>query len=404
MKKQIGEIEEEILKDIDFYVDQVNKYKPTGQKISRIKLIRDYFKSLLEGKVLTKEVINIEEPFYFNFNELKAKSEVIATKNKPISELEYQMKLDKIPNNLDTWDIENNTYCYEGNPNKHKGVNLTVFKSAEGELEIKYIVYELEQDKLKLGLIKPELLTYLLEKPEEELLKKLKSIEEELVKDLEKGYSNHDIAYKYNKNNGLVFLTTDITIKDIGKQTGEMLFNLMKEANILSNELKPILAEIEEKNVEKLSEEEIENYSKILNNLYEGYTERTERIIEDSNIVNFYNLVENYFKENNINVSDIPILNDLKELEDTVETELAEGKEDYNAIYTVYNKLFSDYSEQFNDTFLNIFSVMGDSEEVEFVKDATKVIFDSVNNSKDGKEFIENTKVTYDELREKYNF
>ena len=171
-KKQLGELEETLVNDIEDYVKEVNKHRPKGSKISKIELIRNYFTELLADKLLTNDYITLSSSYYYNLEDLRSNSEIIAS-TEFISEPEHQVKIEKIPNNLDSWSREENTYCYNNNPEEHKGINITVlYYPSEDLLEVTYIVYKLTGTELKIGAVKPDFLGILLDKPEEkELLK-----------------------------------------------------------------------------------------------------------------------------------------------------------------------------------------------------------------------------------------
>ncbi len=110
----------------NFEADLVNKVSSycTLKNIDRTKYITSLIEKDLENKIVTNDFIHVEKLYYFNligllkqeFNEVKA-SEV-----KPISNLEEIHIVRRIPNNLDTWSNEYDTYCYEGNPNLHRGL------------------------------------------------------------------------------------------------------------------------------------------------------------------------------------------------------------------------------------------------------------------------------------------
>lgn len=76
----------------------------------------------MEGLILTNDFITLEKPFYFNWQELQEKRIVKATTEKPFHDINNYTVVKKVPNNLDLFNKELKSYCYENNPNHHRGV------------------------------------------------------------------------------------------------------------------------------------------------------------------------------------------------------------------------------------------------------------------------------------------
>lgn len=93
-KKQLGELEETLVNDVEAYVEEVNKHRPKGHKISKIELIRNYFTDLLADKVLTNDYIDLGTSYYYNLEDLRSNSEIMAS-TEFISEPEKQVKIEK---------------------------------------------------------------------------------------------------------------------------------------------------------------------------------------------------------------------------------------------------------------------------------------------------------------------
>ena len=89
--------------------------------IDRTKYISGVLAKELEGLIVTNDFITLEEPFYFNWPELKEKRIVKATE-KPIQDINNYAVVKKVANNLDTFNKEFRTYCYENNKNIHRGL------------------------------------------------------------------------------------------------------------------------------------------------------------------------------------------------------------------------------------------------------------------------------------------
>jgi len=288
-KKQLGELEETLVNDVEAYVEEVNKHRPKGSKISKIELIRNFFTELLADKVLTNDYIDLGTSYYYNLEDLRTNSEIIAS-TEFISEPEHQVKIEKIPNNLDSWSIEKNTYCYNNNPEEHKGINITVlyYPSEEDLLEVNYIVYKLTGTELKVGLVKPEFIGILLDKPEEhELLKELKSIEAEIKKDIENGLPKNQITVKYNSRSNFKMLFHETGTNNIAKIIGRIYIKWLKIESEYTSKTNEIIKEAYSIGLERMPDKVLDDYNNKLDLVYNDYiAKRTELIysITDSDI------------------------------------------------------------------------------------------------------------------------
>ena len=280
-KKQLGELEETLVNEIEAYVEEVNKHRPKGQKISKIELIRTYFKELLANKVLTNDYIDLDNTYYYNLEDLRSNSEIIAS-TEFISEPEKQVKIEKIPNNLDSWSIEKNTYCYNNNPEEHKGINITVlyYPSKNDLLEVNYIVYKLTGSELKVGLVKPNFLGILLDKPEEQnILKELKSIEAEINEDIEKGLPKGQITAKYNSRSYFKMVFHEAEANLIAKFVGRFFIKCLEIESEYTSKTNAILKEAHSIGVERMPDNVLDEYNNKLDLVYTDYiTKRTELI------------------------------------------------------------------------------------------------------------------------------
>ena len=104
--------------------DLVNKLSSYSTLIEedRLKLVAELIEKELEEKVLTNEFIYPEEIYYFNFTDLLENKEAIASKEKPKTDLDNVFIVKKIPNNLDVFDKDKRTFCYNGIAEKHLGI------------------------------------------------------------------------------------------------------------------------------------------------------------------------------------------------------------------------------------------------------------------------------------------
>ena len=187
-----------------------------------------------------------------------------------------------MPNNLDSWSIEKDTYCYNGNPKEHKGINITVlyYPSKEDLLEVNYIVYKLTESELKVGLVKPEFLAILLDKPEEqELLKELKSIEAEIKEDIEKGLPKNQITVKYNSRSNFKMLFHETGVNSIAKHLGRLYINWLKLEAKYNSDSGKIIKEAKAIGIERMPDKVLDEYNNKLDSIYEEYLSNKTKLI-----------------------------------------------------------------------------------------------------------------------------
>lgn len=297
-KKPLGEIEEDLLNQVKEYVKLVNKHAPKGSKISVIGLIRNYFNELLSKKVLNNDFINIDEPFYYNLTELLKNSEVIASTEKPISAPEEQVKVYRIPNNLDTFNKKYNTFCYEENSSaqystKHKGIQLTIFHNyPKDSIDIYYLIYDYDQFKhdgnyhyypeLKIGLVKPEFLEVLLDRPEDKLIiTKLRNIEKNVHSDIENHMPPSKILIKYNDRNTFSMLFHEAGMKKATNITSEIFNKLLNIELEYTQQVSRIIKEAEEIGLDNISDEKLEHYNIELFELFDNRKTKIEKLFEE---------------------------------------------------------------------------------------------------------------------------
>ena len=122
-KIPIGKIEKSL-------VDKTKRYKElTG--IGTVNLIEDLLTKFFNDSLLTNTFLELEEPFYFINNSYFYEDGVIkASLENPIGAVIEGVKIkpydvylvNKVPNNLDTFEPEFNKFCYNKNPDRHKGI------------------------------------------------------------------------------------------------------------------------------------------------------------------------------------------------------------------------------------------------------------------------------------------
>ena len=122
----------ELLTKINNYIFLMNEDKPNNErKLNRSDFILDLVEKELQGLVLDNTEIKLEEPFYFNLKELVENGTVKASKTNPIHEREEIQIVKSVPNNLDTFNREFRTFCYENKASLHIG--LTVITELNSE-------------------------------------------------------------------------------------------------------------------------------------------------------------------------------------------------------------------------------------------------------------------------------
>lgn len=160
--------------------------------IDRTKFISEVLSEKLAGLILTKDFITLEEPFYFNWQELEEKGIVKATTEEPIQDLDKCYLVKKVPNNFDSFSNGAKTYCFKNNKDLHRGIYFypkpVFYKSSYTFRELLvyplYFNYNIEANTLDISLIKiNELDNYInfKELAEEDIFSDLKNYLENLI-------------------------------------------------------------------------------------------------------------------------------------------------------------------------------------------------------------------------------
>ena len=180
--KQLGKVEPELNERIANYSKLIG--------ISKTDLIEELFNKEVEDKVLTNDFINIPEIYYFNMMDLQKNKEVKASKVKPTTNLNDVFIVKKVPNNLDEFNKENRTFCYNGIAEKHLGIYsynrivLNVIKANQTNFFQYFILFEYDSktEELVLKLTNVEDLHLLFNvRRTEEVISDLASINKEYV-------------------------------------------------------------------------------------------------------------------------------------------------------------------------------------------------------------------------------
>ncbi len=174
-KVQIGRIERSL-------VEQTKQYKElTGT--SRVELVESLLADFFKDKVLDNDFIDLPKPYYFNMMELKEEGIVKATTIKPIKDLEKTFVLFNVPNNLDSFNAEANSYCYEDNIQLHRGYYVaSEFSEFNVKLELVFS-YNTSSEELEIAISNDRDLYFSLEQKEEK--EKLVTEEEIYLPDLD---------------------------------------------------------------------------------------------------------------------------------------------------------------------------------------------------------------------------
>lgn len=186
--------------------DKVNKFCSVKGN-TKNKLFNDLLQDFFNNKIVSNDYITLEKPFYFNIQELLNNKIVICTTTKPTSKFNEYIKIVNVPNNLDQYNKNYNSYCYDA-PDTHKGILINCLLDANHEnLFIHYLGFEFikisyenkllldKQDILKISLINEnELLNFLDLDKHKEILKEFKAKEKELKEAIRKDKATNIIT------------------------------------------------------------------------------------------------------------------------------------------------------------------------------------------------------------------
>jgi len=116
-----------IKKEYDKPLEKYSKLIGKPKTKILVDIIEDFFKDSL----LTNDFLELEEPFYFLHNSYFYEDGIIkATLENPTGTVMEGVKIEpsevyvvnKVPNNLDTFEPEIKKFCYNKNPDRHKGI------------------------------------------------------------------------------------------------------------------------------------------------------------------------------------------------------------------------------------------------------------------------------------------
>lgn len=244
-KVNIGRLEADLVNKLDSYSKLVGS--------SRIGIIRQLLEDFLEDKVVEPTFITLDKPFYFNYVELVSSGSVKASTIKPIANLEDVAIIKKVPVNLDKFEPEFKTYCYNKQPNLHKGIYI-YHKLYWNDYIIDKVVddflifqYDLKANELEIGLINDvDLLDLYVDDNSEDnkaLLKGLLEEAEVFTKTINDNVDPYTDNVEYSANIDSVFKSFEVIESYSQKRrfTGQLNLNKEIESYLLNNnpDLKP---------------------------------------------------------------------------------------------------------------------------------------------------------------------
>lgn len=147
--KQLGKVTPSLNKKLVDYCKLIG--------VKKIDLLEELINKELEGKVLTKDFIVPEKPFYFNMEKLLEEGTVKASTDKPSTDFKSYYTVKKIPHNLDSKNKEFKTYCYNDSQYLHKGLYIYYITYGTGTepmaLVFDYYTYEAKYEELVISKI-----------------------------------------------------------------------------------------------------------------------------------------------------------------------------------------------------------------------------------------------------------
>lgn len=179
-KKSFGNFEANLVNKVSSYCTLID--------MDRTKYISSLIEKDLENKVIHNDFMELEEYFYFNWQELLNKKTVKATNIEPLHDLEEYYIVKKISNNLDKFSAEYKSFCYGNNPYIHRGFYfLPKVKKADNGLILEtYILvfdYDVRNDFLEISLIdnKQDLLIYRMDTTAEGFFSNMRDYMKEII-------------------------------------------------------------------------------------------------------------------------------------------------------------------------------------------------------------------------------
>ena len=128
----------------------------TGNDTKRNEFINNLIKKELDGKVLeNSSYIDLSaEPYYFNKNDLLENGKVIATQKYSFHDIDELFVIQLLPNNLDDFNKELETYCVGNNENMHAGYYILPKYKDHDETHFSFL-YDSEKKEIEIGIENP---------------------------------------------------------------------------------------------------------------------------------------------------------------------------------------------------------------------------------------------------------
>lgn len=270
----------ELRDKLNLYLEIKNKDKKHNEpKIKQPDIINRLLSDFLKDKVLTNTFIEVDEPYYFNLSELHKKGKVTADKELITNNADEIAVINKkIPNNLDKFSEEYNTFCYGNTPGLHKGIytlhNLKLDANNNFIINNDFLRFEYNTNKgtLNISLADGEALElYVSLEKKREILNEIKEFEEEIKKngseDIKPIFKSMEIIsnyklkkhlkkfvfeeeiLKYLKENSTIDMTDPETLTGL-----EEWFNGIYEENKLLKDYKKSVEDMAAKTLDKIKQ------------------------------------------------------------------------------------------------------------------------------------------------------
>lgn len=140
--------------------DKLNNYcAVTGS--TKTDIVNNLLRGFFNNKIVSNDYITLDKPFYFNMNDLKENKEIKATQKQPLTDKENIYIINKIPNNLDSFNKEFKSYCFDDIKCNHRGIfikpNIMFDNKGNYNGQINYLItaydYDVINNSLTIGLL-----------------------------------------------------------------------------------------------------------------------------------------------------------------------------------------------------------------------------------------------------------
>ena len=142
--------------DADIFNKLIDYLILTNRPTDRLKFVNELITNKLKDKVLDNSIIDLyQNPYYFNVTELLKNKTVIATK-KPIlkGNQDEIFVVRRVPNNLDNFNKDLETYCVGNNKHIHAGYYILPKYKDHDEKHFTF-KYDSEKEEIEINLVNP---------------------------------------------------------------------------------------------------------------------------------------------------------------------------------------------------------------------------------------------------------